>query len=98
MNISEIIKQNPKLVDNLVLKITGDDLKEFALICFEEGRKDVPPAKPTEELLTTEQFAEKLKVSKVTLWHWDKKGITMPLRIGNAKRYRRSDLEKLMNQ
>jgi DNA-binding transcriptional MerR regulator len=32
------------------------------------------------------------------LWHWDRKGITNPVRIGNAKRYRSSDLDKLLKQ
>lgn len=93
-----LLKDNPELLDNLVLKITGGELKEFALFCMEEGRKDTPPPKPEEELLTSDEFANILKISKVTIWNWDKKGITKPVRIGNAKRYRRSDLEQLMKK
>ena len=96
MNISEIIKNNPELAESLVFKVNCCDLKDFAAFCIEEGRKVTPPPKSEDDLLTPGEFAEKLKVSLVTLWSWDKKGITHPVRIGNAKRYRRSDLEKLM--
>ncbi len=49
-----------------------------------------------EEYLTPSEMAQALKISMVTLWHWDKKGITHPLRVGNLKRYRKSDLKKIM--
>ena len=92
MNISDIIKNNPGIADSLTLKLTGNELKDFAIFCFEEGMKEKPPPDPQEELYTTEQFADMLKVSKVTLWNWDRKNITDPVRIGNTKRYRKSDI------
>ncbi len=49
--------------------------------------------KPPEKYLTTDQVCELLNITRVTLWAWDKKGITSPLRIGNLKRYRLSDIE-----
>jgi hypothetical protein len=49
-----------------------------------------------EEYLTPAEMAQFLKISMVTLWHWDKKHITRPLRVGNLKRYRRSDLGLIM--
>lgn len=52
--------------------------------------------KEEEEYLTPSEMAQALKISMVTLWHWDKKGITHPLRVGNLKRYRKSDLKKMM--
>ncbi len=51
-----------------------------------------------EEYLTTDQLCNILGISKVCLWNWDKKGITRPIRIGNLKRYRRSDLEKILQE
>lgn len=49
-----------------------------------------------EEYLTPSEMAQSLKVSMVTLWNWDKQGITNPLRIGNLKRYRKSDFERIL--
>jgi DNA-binding transcriptional regulator YiaG len=96
MNITEILKNNPEIVGNLTINVNAAELEEFAELCIEKGRQDKPTPINPEEYLTPAQFAETLQVSLVTLWSWDKKGITKPLKIGNAKRYRRSDLEKIL--
>jgi len=96
MSLTEILKSNPGLAPNLNITATASDLLEFAKVCIEAGRQEKPGQKEPEEYLTPAQFAEALQVSLVTLWSWDKKNITRPLRIGNAKRYRRSDLEKIL--
>jgi hypothetical protein len=96
MNISEILKSNPEIAGNLTINVNANDLKEFAELCINRGKQEKPEPTNPEEYLTPAQFAEALQVSLVTLWSWDKKGITRPLRIGNAKRYRRSDLEKIL--
>ena len=51
-----------------------------------------PEAKVQERFFTTDQVCEILSISRVTLWSWDKKGITRPIKIGNLKRYRLSDI------
>jgi hypothetical protein len=96
MNISEILKTNPELAENLNVTATASDLQEFAKMCIEAGKQEKPESKDPEEYLTPAQYAEVLKISLVTLWSWDKKGITRPLRIGTKKLYRRSDLEKIL--
>lgn len=93
-----ILKENPELAKSIRMEISGTELLSFgesyhkSLLAESEKIRKV-----SEEYLTPQQFAESLQVSLVTLWTWDKKGITRPLRIGNAKRYRRSDLEKIMS-
>ena len=93
-----ILKENPELAKSVKLEINGADLLAFGESihnrAIAEREKNNP--KETEVYLTPNQFAEALQVSLVTLWTWDKKQITRPLRIGNAKRYRRSDLEKIL--
>jgi hypothetical protein len=96
MNISEILKTNPELAENLNVTATASDLQEFAKMCIEAGKQEKPESRDPEEYLTPAQYAEVLKISLVTLWSWDKKGITRPLRIGTKKLYRRSDLEKIL--
>lgn len=93
-----VLKENPELAKSVKLEISGADLLAFGesihKSAIAESEKNAP--KETEVYLTPAQLAEALQVSLVTLWSWDKKGITRPLRIGNAKRYRRSDLEKIL--
>lgn len=94
----KILTENPELAKSLKLEISGADLLAFGESihkqALEAGEKT---PKEAEEYMTPQQFADALQVSLVTLWSWDKINITRPLRIGNKKRYRRSDLEKIMS-
>lgn len=96
MTITEILKSNPELAKHVRVEVSLADLHEFHNFCTEAGRQEKQKQNDPEEYLTPQQFADALQVSLVTLWSWDKKEITQPLRIGNAKRYRRSDLEKIL--
>ncbi|GAB4036736.1 helix-turn-helix domain-containing protein [Spirosoma jeollabukense] len=74
---------------------------QLRMLMFEEVSRAVkdnlltviPTAIP-DELLTPEETAKLLKVSKVTLWQWSKPalGILNPRRIGNQVRYLRSEV------
>lgn len=96
MGITEILKTNPELAESLNITAKASDLQEFAKMCIDAGKQEKPEPKDPEEYMTPEKFAETLHISLVTLWSWDKKHITRPLRIGNKKLYRRSDLEKIL--
>ena len=96
MSITEILKSSPELAGTLTISTNANDLKELVDYCIEKGRREKPEPKDSEEYLTPAEYAEVLKISLVTLWSWDKKHITRPLRIGNKKLYRRSDLEKIL--
>jgi len=93
-----VLKENPELAKSVRLEMTGADLLAFGESIHKnaitESEKNIP--KETEVYLTPTEMSEILKVSLVTLWSWDKKNITRPLRIGNKKLYRRSDLEKIL--
>ncbi len=94
-----VLKENPELAKSVKLEISGADLLAFGESIQKAAIKDNNKAPlMSEEYLTTKQIADILQVSKVTIWHWDKKGITNPLRVGNMKRYRRSDIEKVLQK
>ncbi len=94
----QTLKQHPEIAESLKLEVTASDLLKFGdeLVrqAVEAGRSQEVP----EQYLTPDQAAKVLQVSLVTLWNWDKKGITLPLKIGNQKRYRRSDIDNLMTR
>lgn len=96
MSLIEILKNSPELAGTLTISTNAKDLQELAEYCIERGRKEKPEVKDPEEYLTPAEYAKALKISLVTLWSWDKKHLTRPLRIGNKKLYRRSDLEKIL--
>jgi hypothetical protein len=83
--------------NTLLVTLTVEQMQSLIKEGVKEVLRDIEPqVKEVEEYLTPAEFAEVLKISLVTLWSWDKKKITHPLHIGNQKRYRRSDLEKIM--
>ena len=49
------------------------------------------------ELLTVRQTMELLGVTRSTIYRWEQSGILMAVRIGGVVRFRRADLERLMN-
>ncbi|WP_170069474.1 helix-turn-helix domain-containing protein [Spirosoma pollinicola] len=54
--------------------------------------KSVAPVPDADILWTRCETADFLKVSTVTIWSWDKKGILNPRRIGNQVRYLKSEV------
>lgn len=46
-------------------------------------------------LLTPTEVAEKYRISKVTLWRWDKMGLLAPIKMGRKSFYRQSDIERV---
>lgn len=98
MSTLDLLMQNPDLAASIKLEVTGADLLAFGEAIHKRAA-DEPRSEPKEEeYLTPAQIADILHVSLVTLWSWDKKGITQPVRIGNKKLYRRSDLEKILTR
>ncbi len=96
-HLYELLKSNPELAQNIKVEISGADYIGMVDYSADQKLKESQPKKSDpEEYLTPDQMATTLKISLVTLWSWDKKGITIPLRIGNKKLYRRSDLEKIL--
>lgn len=97
MEAFELIAENPELAGKIKFEATAADLRAFGEYLLRRAEESRPAPKDEEVYMTPQEYAEALKISLVTLWSWDKKGITRPLRIGNAKRYRRSDLEKILS-
>jgi len=99
METLRILMQDPELAKNIKIEINGEDLLAFGEFVHQRATETAEHNKEIkEEYLTARQFAEALKISMVTLWSYDKKGLTNPLKIGNAKRYRKSDIEKILKE
>lgn len=93
-----VLKENSELAKSVKLEMSCADLITFAETIHKNAVAErIKNAPLEEEYLTPAEYAKILKISLVSLWSWDKKGITKPLYIGNKKLYRRSDLEKILN-
>ncbi len=84
---------------NVILQVSSNDLKEFAQDILEGAKTiamiEAEAATTSDQLLTIDEAAELLSVSKMTLHRWDKNGILKKVEIGGKRRYRKSDIERL---
>ena len=95
MNI-ELLAQNPELAKNVTLSITASDLQAYSKKLVQTTADEVTARIQAENkppvLLTRDEVAKKLGVTKTTLWHWANKDILKPVRIGGKVRYREIDV------
>ena len=85
---------------NVIFQLSGRDLKEFA----EEillGAKSIAmfeaeAAAKADVLITLDEASKLLHVSKMTLYRWDKSGVLKKVEIGGKRRYRKSDIERIV--
>ncbi len=96
INVSDLLMSS----ENVVLQMSSNDLKGFArailLGAQSIAREQAELAEKADKLLTVEEAAQLLSVSKMTLHRWDKNGILKKVEIGGKRRYRLSDIEKLV--
>lgn len=94
--IMDIAEKHP----NTILQISAGDLCDFAHQLIQTVVKIATIQSNKEsrqDILTIEEVADILKVSKMTLWRWNKNGKLKKIDIGGMPRYRRSDIDALLN-
>ena len=91
MNIQEQLKNG----SNVMFVLSGGDLQEFALALISETQKLKESEMKDEKFLSVDEVAEELKVTKPTLWRWDKIGYLKPVKVGRKCLYRLSDINNL---
>jgi excisionase family DNA binding protein len=84
---------------NFILQVSSEDLKAFAQEILIEAKTiamiQAETAASSDQLLTIDEAAKLLSVSKMTLYRWDQNGILKKVEIGGKRRYRKSDIERL---
>ena len=95
LDIEKLITENP----NVIFQVTGADLKAFAeqlLIGAKAIAMQEAEDAAKNKLLSVEEAAELLSVSKMTLYRWDKNDVLKRVEIGGQRRYRKSDIDRLI--
>lgn len=96
-NIVELAKQYPEL--NLTVK--AGELVEVIDYCVNKTRKELEQQitdANTETYPSPDQVAKILDVNKSTLWRWQKAGYLIPIEIGGKRRYKMSDIKKMLEK
>lgn len=92
-NFLQLAKEMP----NTIFHLSAKDLLDFANEILAGAKMiaqlELEKSQYCDELLTIEKVCELLKVSKMTLYRWDKLGILKKIEVGGKRRYRKSDVE-----
>ena len=95
VNFGDFTKQYPDL--NLTVK--AGELIEMVEYCVKATRKDLEQLitdANTETYPSREQTAKIFDVNLSTLHRWKEKGYLVPIEIGGKRRYRMSDVKKIL--
>lgn len=98
-DILEILREFPETS----LTLHAGDLNHFARQLLAEARQEfereraVAAQEKTEDYLTSEMVKTLLRISESTLYRLAKTKILTPVFVGGQKRYKRSEIENLLN-
>lgn len=91
MNIQELLESGR----NVSITLQLSDLVELIDLAIIKAKEEFE-TKKKETYLTTDKASEALGVSRVTLWRWDKDNYLNAIEIGGKRRYRLSDVNKIL--
>lgn len=98
MNYSNLIKL-AKECPNLQITITLGELIEANRQLIAETTQELEQLiadKNAETYPTRDKVMEMLGVCEATLWRWAKNGYLVPLNVGGRRRYRMSDVKRII--
>lgn len=84
---------------DLVVSIKLGDLVEANTLLIADTKRELEQLitdQNTETYPTREKVMEMLDVCEATLWRWAKNGYLVPLNVGGKRRYRMSDVKRIL--
>ncbi len=97
MNVNEILR-SPEV--NLTITMSANDLRQFATELIQETKRGLEAVvldEKAETYPTVKQVSEMLNVTLPTLWRWNKAGYLQSFEFGGGKRYRMSDVKRILD-
>lgn len=92
MSIKNIIDQER----NVQIVVNAADLKELFLEWINEKDSQIQAVKEEDQYLSPNETVSILRISKPTLWRWEKHGFLVPVKIAGKKYYRKSEVDALL--
>lgn len=97
LNILSMMKDGA----NITVAITLEDLKQFYNEVIANTKRELEAEiaeDKSERYLSIKQACEMLGVDPSTLWRWRKRNYLVPVEIGGKRRYRLSEIRRMLNQ
>ena len=97
MNIYDFLQSN----SGVNITVNAGQLVEAIDYCINKTRRDLEQLitdANTETYPSTDQVSKILDVDKSTLWRWRKQGYLIPLEVGGKRRYKMSDVKRILGE
>ncbi len=85
--------------NNITVAIKLEDLMQFHREMLADVKKELEAQvveEREERYLSIKQVCELLSIDASTLWRWRKRGYLVPVSIGGKRRYRLSEIKKIL--
>lgn len=95
LDLIEIAKQYP----GLKVEISIGDLMEANMLLIAEVKRELEQTiadEKAETYLSRDKVMKVLDVSAATLWRWQRQNYLVPINVGGKRRYRRSDVNRIL--
>ena len=95
-NVIQLAKQCP----NVMISLKVGELIETINYCMQTTRRELEQQitdSNAKTYPTPDQVAKILSVDKSTLWRWRKRNYLVPIEIGGKRRYRMSDVKRILD-
>jgi len=96
MNLLNLLESG----NNITVSVSLADLKEFAIVLIDNTKRElelVVISDKAETYPSPKQVCEILNVDLSTLWRWNKRGYLCPSEVGGKRRYKMSDVKRILN-
>lgn len=84
----------------LMQQVSLEQLKDLVVSGIREEfsklKEEIISKKTNEEIMTPKQVRDYLQCSTTTLFNWEQKGFLIPVRIEGLVRYKRKDVEQIL--
>jgi len=83
-----------------LLVIEADELSAIVESAVVKAMKGMQPnqSKEQSKYYDTNELCALLKIDRITVWSWEKKGILKPTRAGRRKLYDRAEIDAALSQ
>lgn len=83
-----------------LLVIEADDFSAIVESAVVRAMKGLLSNQPKEQskYYDTNELCALLKIDRITVWSWEKKGILKPIRAGRRKLYDRAEIDSALSQ
>jgi len=83
---------------NVQLVVSPTDLRDIIKEFFTDALDEFKQQSKGDILLSIDEVAQKLNVTKPTLWRWAKNNYLLPIKVGKKTMYRLTDVEQLLER